>query len=131
MAKVSTRLVPDQDPGEIYEMFKAYLEENAPETVTWELDKLAADFPSISDRKSPWINAYVKAAETVWDSRPLFDRSGGSVPVVVHIQQSLGVDSVNIGFGIPGGNLHGPNENIHLPTLYKGVEALIHFFFNL
>jgi len=131
MAKVSTRLVPDQDPNEIVDMFKAYLEKNAPETVTWELDKLAADFPSISDRKSPWITAYVKAAETVWGSRPLFDRSGGSVPVVVHIQQNLGVDSVNIGFGIPGGNLHGPNENIHLPTFYKGVEALVHFFFNL
>ncbi|MGB2962983.1 MAG: dipeptidase [Anaerolineales bacterium] len=131
MAKVSTRLVPDQVPNEIYDMFKVYLEENAPETVTWQLDKLAADFPSISDRKSPWITAYVKAAETVWGSRPLFDRSGGSVPVVVHIQQNLGVDSVNIGFGIPGGNLHGPNENIHLPTFYKGVEALVHFFFNL
>lgn len=131
MAKVSTRLVPDQVPNEIYDMFKVYLEENAPETVTWQLDKLAADFPSISDRKSPWITAYVKAAETVWGSRPLFDRSGGSVPVVVHIQQNLGVNSVNIGFGIPGGNLHGPNENIHLPTFYKGVEALVHFFFNL
>ena len=131
MAKVSTRLVPDQDPDEVYEMFTTYLEENAPDTVTWELDKLAADHPSISDRKSPWITAYVKAAETVWGARPFFDRSGGSVPVVVHIQQNLGVDAVNIGFGIPGGNLHGPNENVHLPTLYKGIEALVHFFFNL
>ena len=131
MAKVSTRLVPDQDPHEVYDMFVAYLEENVPETVTWQLDKLAADFPSISDRKSPWITAYGKAAETVWGTRLLFDRSGGSVPVVVHIQQNLGVDSVNIGFGIPGGNLHGPNESVHLPTLYKGIEALVHFFFNL
>jgi acetylornithine deacetylase/succinyl-diaminopimelate desuccinylase-like protein len=131
MAKVSTRLVPNQDPNEVHDMFIAYLEENVPDTVTWELDKLAADPPSISDTKSPWITAYAKAAETVWGIRPLFDRSGGSVPVVVHIQQNLGVDSVNIGFGIPGGNLHGPNENLHLPTLFKGIEALVHFFFNL
>ncbi len=131
MAKVSTRLVANQDPSEVYEQFKSYLTENAPESVTWELDKLAGDFPSQSDRKSKWINAYLDAAEKSWGKRPIFKREGGSVPVVVHIQQELGVDSVNIGFGLPSDNMHGPNEKIHLPTLYKGIEALVHFFFNL
>jgi acetylornithine deacetylase/succinyl-diaminopimelate desuccinylase-like protein len=51
--------------------------------------------------------------------------------VVAHIQQNLGVDSVNIGFGLPSDNLHGPNEKFHLPTFAKGIEALIHFFFNI
>lgn len=131
MAKVSCRLVADQDPIEVYEQFKAYLEENAPETVTWELTQMSKDFPSLSDRKSKWIEAYVKAAEAAWGKRPIFKREGGSVPVVVHIQQSLGVNSVNIGFGLPSDNMHGPNEKIHLPTFYKGIEALVHFFFNL
>ncbi|HDD54664.1 MAG TPA: dipeptidase [Chloroflexi bacterium] len=131
MAKVSCRLVADQDPVEVYEQFKAYLEENAPETVTWELTQMSKDFPSLSDRKSKWIEAYVKAAEAAWGKRPIFKREGGSVPVVVHVQQSLGVDSVNIGFGLPSDNMHGPNEKIHLPTFYKGIEALVHFFFNL
>jgi acetylornithine deacetylase/succinyl-diaminopimelate desuccinylase-like protein len=131
MAKISTRLVADQDPHEIYDQFVAYLEESVPDTVTWTLEKLAADYPSLSDRTSPWINAYMQAAETVWKKRPLFVRVGGSVPVVVHIQQTLGVDSVNIGFGLPSDNMHGPNEKIHLPTFYKGIEALVHFFFNL
>ncbi len=131
MAKVSTRLIPDQDPNEVYEQFKAYLTENVPDTVTWTLDKLAADHPSISDRKSRWIKAYFEAAEAAWGVRPMFKRTGGSVPVVVHIQQTLGVDSVNIGFGLPSDNMHGPNEKVHLPTLYKGIEALVHFFFNL
>lgn len=131
MAKVSTRLVADQDPAEVYEQFKTYLAENAPDTVTWQLDKLAGDFPSQSDRKSKWIEAYVNGAEAAWGVRPMFKRTGGSVPVVVHIQQALGVDSVNIGFGLPSDNIHGPNEKIHLPTLYKGIEALVHFFFNL
>jgi len=131
MAKISTRLVADQDPHEIYDQFVAYLEESVPDTVTWTLEKMAADYPSLSDRTSPWINAYVQAAETVWKKRPLFVRVGGSVPVVVHIQQNLGVDSVNIGFGLPSDNMHGPNEKIHLPTFYKGIEALVHFFFNL
>jgi acetylornithine deacetylase/succinyl-diaminopimelate desuccinylase-like protein len=131
MAKISTRLVPDQDPDEIYELFNEYLSKNVPDTVTWTLEKLAADHPSISDRKSRWIEAYVKAAEAAWGVRPMFKRTGGSVPVVVHIQQNLGVDSVNIGFGLPSDNMHGPNEKIHLPTFYKGIDALIHFFFNL
>ena len=131
MAKISCRLVADQDPIEVYEQFKAYLTEHAPPTVSWELDQMSKDLPSLSDRKSKWIEAYVKAAEATWGTRPIFKREGGSVPVVVHIQQALKVDSVNIGFGLPSDNMHGPNEKIHLPTFYKGIEALIHFFFNL
>ncbi len=131
MAKLSTRLVANQDPKEVFEQLKSYLEENAPNTVTWELKQLAGNFPSLSDRKSRWIEAYVKAAETVWGKRPIFKREGGSVPVVVDVQQNLGVDAVNIGFGLPSDNMHSPNEKIHLPTLYKGIEALINFFFNL
>lgn len=131
MAKVSCRLVADQDPLEVYEQFKTYLKENAPETVTWDLIQMAKDFPSLSDRKSRWIEAYIQAAEATWGKKPIFKREGGSVPVVVHIQQSLGVDSVNIGFGLPSDNMHGPNEKIHLPTFYKGIEALVQFFFNL
>ena len=131
MAKVSTRLVAKQDPSDVYEQFKTYLKENAPDTVTWDLKKLAGNFPSLSDRKSRWIEAYLQAAEAVWGKRPIFKREGGSVPVVVHIQQTLGVDAVNIGFGLPSDNMHGPNEKIHLPTFYKGTEALVHFFFNL
>ncbi|MFN2113706.1 MAG: dipeptidase [Anaerolineales bacterium] len=130
MAKVSCRLVPNQDPVEVYEQFKAYLEENAPPTVTWELIQMSKDFPSISDRKSKWIEAYVQAAEAVWGKKPIFKREGGSVPVVVHVQQTLGVDSVNIGFSMPGDNMHAPNEKIHLPTFYKGTQALVHFFLN-
>ncbi len=131
MAKVSTRLVANQDPADVFEQFKSYLAENAPETVTWDLKQLAGDFPSQSDRKSKWIDAYLKAAEAAWGVRPIFKREGGSVPVVVHVQQALGVDSVNIGFGLPSDNMHGPNEKIHIPTFNKGTEALVHFFFNL
>jgi acetylornithine deacetylase/succinyl-diaminopimelate desuccinylase-like protein len=131
MAKISTRLVADQDPKQVYHQFIAYLEENVPDTVTWTLEEMAAEHPSLSDRKSRWIEAYISAAESTWGVKPLYKRIGGSVPVVAHIQQNLGVDSVNIGFGLPSDNLHGPNEKFHLPTFEKGIEALIHFFFNL
>ena len=131
MAKISTRLVADQNPHEVYDQFSAYLEQNVPDTVTWTLKKMAADHPSQSDRKSKWIESYVRAAEATWGVKPLYLRIGGSVPVVVHIQQNLGVDVVNIGYSLPSDNMHGPNEKIHLPTFKKGIEALIHFFFNL
>ena len=130
MAKVTCRLVANQDPGEVYEQFKAYLKEHVPGTVTWELTSMGNSFPSLSNRKSKWIEAYVQAAEAAWGNKPLFKREGGSVPVVASIQQLLGVDSVNIGFGLPSDNIHGPNEKLNLPTFYKGIEALVHFFLN-
>ncbi len=131
MAKISTRLVPEQDPQEVGQQLRAYLAENAPPTVTWELEQLSGSVASLSDRQSPWIQAYIEAAQSAWGTRPLFKREGGSVPVVVHFQELLGVDSVNIGFGLPSDNMHGPNEKLHLPTFYKGIEALIHFFYEV
>lgn len=131
MAKISTRLVPDQDPDQVREQLKQYLEEHTPETVSWELMQLASSPASLSDRDTPWIEAYAQAAETVWGKRPLFKREGGSVPVVGELQQYLGVDCVNTGFGLPSDNLHGPNEKLHLPTFKRGIQALIHFIFNL
>jgi acetylornithine deacetylase/succinyl-diaminopimelate desuccinylase-like protein len=131
MAKISCRLVPDQDPDEVYEQLKQYLEENAPPSIRWEITKMVSSPPSISDRNSPWAQAYIKAAETVWGVRPAFKREGGSVPVVTDFQQTLGVDVVNMGFGLPTDNMHGPNEKLELPNWYRGIDALVHFFFNL
>ncbi len=131
MAKISCRLVPEQDPREVEKQFRSYLQEHLPETVSWELTTMSTDFPVISDRSSPWIQAYVKAAEETWGVRPIFKREGGSVPVVVHVQRELGVDAVNIGFSLPGDHMHSPNERLHLPTFSKGIEALVRFFFHL
>ena len=131
MAKISCRLVPNQDPQEVGEQVRAYLNNNAPSTVTWKLEQMSSGVASLSDRHSPWIKAYVEAAQSAWGKRPVFKREGGSVPVVTHFQELLGVDTVNIGFGLPSDNMHGPNEKIHLPTFYKGIEALVHFFLNV
>ena len=92
---------------------------------------MVGGWASISDRHSPWVQAYYKAAEAAWGVQPAFKREGGSVPVVSDFQEILGVESVNIGFGLPTDNMHGPNEKLHLPTWYKGIDALIHYFFNL
>jgi acetylornithine deacetylase/succinyl-diaminopimelate desuccinylase-like protein len=131
MAKISTRLVPDQDPEEVYSQLRQYVEAHAPQTIHWELDNMVGGMPSISDLKNPGVIAFAQALETVWGKKPLFKREGGSVPVVAQMQRLLGVESVLAGFGLPDDNLHAPNEKQNLPTWYKGIETFVHFFFNL
>jgi len=131
MAKISCRLVADQDPEEVYQQFLQYVRDHVPPTVLWEVVKMAGSPASISDRHSPWVTAMLNALETVWGKSPIFRREGGSVPVVAQFQSILGVESINSGFSLPDDNLHSPNEKLHLPTWYNGIDALIHFYFNL
>ncbi len=130
MAKISTRLVPDQDPQEVHKQLLRYLEEHAPRDVRWELKSMAGGPASISDRNNAAVQAMSKAMETVWGVRSYFKREGGSIPVVGDMQQLLGVESVVCGFGLPDDNIHAPNEKQHLPTWYRGIESFIHFFLN-
>lgn len=131
MAKISTRLVPDQHPVEVYQQLRQYLEEHAPSTITWTLKDMHGGPPSISDRNSVYVQALSKAMQTVWNRPPIFKREGGSVPVVTSFQQILGVETVNTGFAMPDDNMHSPNEKLHLPTFYRGIDTFIHFFYNL
>ena len=131
MAKISMRLVPDQDPYEVEEQFKAYLKEKCPPTVTWSLTVFGKAPGVITPRDSAASKAAAKALETVFGVQPVFRREGGSVPVVSQIKDILGVDSVIMGFGLPDDNLHAPNEKQHIPTFFKGIESYIHFFANL
>jgi acetylornithine deacetylase/succinyl-diaminopimelate desuccinylase-like protein len=131
MAKISCRLVPDQDPHEVYQQLMAYLEANAPKTIQYEVLQHAGGVASISDLHSPGVEAMSKAMETVWGKQPLYRREGGSVPVVAQFQQLLRIETVNAGFGLPDDNYHAPNEKLHLPTWRRGIETFIHFFFNL
>ncbi len=131
MAKISMRLVPDQDPKEVHLQLLQYLEEHAPNDIRWELAVMAGGPASISDRNTIGVRAMGKALETVWGTRPYFRREGGSIPVVKDMQSLLGIESVVSGFGLPDDNVHAPNEKMHLPTWYRGIEAGIHFFMNL
>ena len=131
MAKLSCRLVPNQDPEEVHQSLRKYLKTYAPASIRWELKYLGGGPASLSDRHSAGVQALAKAMETTWGTRPLFKREGGSVPVVGLFSNILGVDSVNTGFAMPSDNMHSPNEKLHLPTWYKGTETLVHFFYNL
>ena len=131
MAKISMRLVPDQDPKEVHQQLIRYLEEHASKDIRWKLSMEAGSSASISDRNNMSVQAMSKALETVWGTHPLFRREGGSIPVVGDMQNLLGIESVICGFGLPDDNIHAPNEKIHLPTWYRGIEAMVHFFSNL
>jgi acetylornithine deacetylase/succinyl-diaminopimelate desuccinylase-like protein len=131
MAKISMRLVPDQDPEEVHQQLIRYLEANAPKTIRWEVIQMSGGPASVTDRNLPGVLAVSRAMETVWGVRPVFKREGGSVPVVAQMQELLGVESAIAGFGLPDDNLHAPNEKLHLPTWYRGIDTIIHFMFNL
>jgi acetylornithine deacetylase/succinyl-diaminopimelate desuccinylase-like protein len=131
MAKISTRLVPDQHPDDVYQQLLQYLEQHAPSTIKWTLKDMHGGPPSISDRNSIYVQALSRAMQTIWNRPPIFKREGGSVPVVTQFQQILGVESVNTGFAMPDDNMHSPNEKLHLPTFYRGIDTFVHFFFNL
>jgi len=72
-----------------------------------------------------------EALEQAWGKRPLFKREGGSIGVVVQLQEYAGVDSVLTGFGLSDDNQHSPNEKLHLPTWHRGTEAFVNLFYNL
>ncbi len=130
MAKISCRLVPDQDPEEVYKQMKAYLKKNAPKSIKWELFNLHNAGAALVETDSAGVQALAQALETVWGKRPYFKREGGSIGSVVLLQKYVGADSLLTGFGLPDDNVHSPNERLHLPTWYKGIEAFTHFFYN-
>ena len=131
MAKISMRLVPDQKPEEVRQQLLRYLEERTPETVRWEVIQHAGGSPSITPRDIPGVQAMSEAMQAAWGKRPVFRREGGSIPVVAQMQELLGAESVLTGFGLPDDNLHAPNEKIHLPTFYHGIDTMINFFYIL
>ncbi len=131
MAKISMRLVPDQTPEEVHQQLLHYLEQNAPKDIRWEVKAMHGAVPAITRLDTPAVRALRDALEAVWEKETMFARIGGTIPVVADLQNVLGIESVLTGFGLPDDNLHAPNEKIHLPTWYKGIQALIHFFYNL
>lgn len=130
MAKISCRLVPDQTPEETEKLLRAYLKKNAPKTIKWELKNLHNAGAALVETDSAGVQALAQALQTVWGKRPYFKREGGSIGSVVLLQNYVGADSLLTGFGLPDDNVHSPNERMHLPTWYKGIEAFTHFFYN-
>jgi len=131
MAKISCRLVPDQTEAETTRQLRAYLKKRAPKDVRWELEYLHGAGAALTSTDNPGVQAMRKAMKEVWGKEPLYLREGGSIGVVVQLQKHLRVDSVLSGFALPDSDMHSPNEKQHLPSWYRGIEALVRFFFHL
>jgi len=127
-AKVSMRLVPDQDPEEIAGLFESYLRTIAPPTVELQVRKLGTARPVIVDLHGPAIQAAAEAYRLGMGFSPAFQRGGGTVPIVRDFQDLLGVPIVMIGFGLQDDNNHAPNEKLNLDCFYRGIETLTHYY---
>lgn len=128
LAKVSCRLVADQDPVEVYELVKAHVATLTPPTVTSEVRLLHHGNAAITDRHSPFMQAAIAAYEEGWGGNPpAFVREGGSIPIVADFQQHLGAPVILMGFGLPDDGLHGPNEKFALECFRRGIATSISF----
>ncbi len=124
MAKVSMRLVPDQDYHEIERRFIEYVKEIAPEGVTVEVEALHGGQPWRADPTEPIFDAASRALEKAFGRAPVFIREGGSIPIVQVFQEVFGAPVVLLGFGLPGENAHAPNEWFSLDNYRRGTDAI-------
>jgi len=111
IAGFSFRLVPDQNPNEVHQQFREYLEKNLPKTVAWDLEVLSLNPAVITDRKSTYVLAMKDALKTVFGVDPILQRSGGGIGAVLMMKETLGIDSVLTGFSLYDDNFHALTRN--------------------
>jgi acetylornithine deacetylase/succinyl-diaminopimelate desuccinylase-like protein len=128
MAKVSMRLVPDQDYKEVERIFVDHVESLAPAGVTVEVLALHGGQPWHAEGSGPVFDAAARALEQAWGRKPVFIREGGSIPIVQAFQETLGAPALLIGFGLPGENAHAPNEWMAVENFHKGAEAIARLY---
>jgi acetylornithine deacetylase/succinyl-diaminopimelate desuccinylase-like protein len=122
------RLVPDQSSKKISRLFEQHMKSIAPKTVTVKVRRLHGGEPAITPVDSPGVQAAVAALEKGFGKKPLYQREGGSIPIVVDFKKLLGVDSVLLGFGLPDENAHAPNEFINLDNFFGGIRTSAHYY---
>jgi len=123
MAKVSMRLVPNQNPERIEKIFQDYLCKIAPRSVKVQVKSLHGGKPWVASLDHPALVAAAEAIEKGFGKRPLFQREGGSIPIVATFSEMLGVPSVLMGFGLPDENAHAPNEWFDLGNFHGGIRS--------
>ncbi|MDQ3488035.1 MAG: dipeptidase [Acidobacteriota bacterium] len=128
MAKVSMRLVPNQDPNKIAELFESYVRKIAPKTVEVKVTRMHGGKPWMTEFDNPFVQAAGRAIEKGFGKTPVFNREGGSIPVVATFQEILGLPSVLFGVGLPDENAHAPNEKLDLNNFHGGVIASAYLY---
>jgi len=123
MAKVSMRLVPNQDPDKIAKLFEAYVHEVAPKTVEVKVTRMHGGKPWMTEFDNKYVQAAGRAIKQGFGQEPVFNREGGSIPVVSTFQEELGLPSVLFGVGLPDENAHAPNEKLDVGNFHGGIIA--------
>jgi acetylornithine deacetylase/succinyl-diaminopimelate desuccinylase-like protein len=125
IARLNIRLVPDQVPGEVVQQLRSYVATLTPPGLRTQVHGGTGASAVLLPRQHASIAAAARAVEQVWEVPPVFTRSGGAIGPVEQLYRQLGMPVVLLGFGQPDDNIHGPNERMSLPTLFRGVETII------
>jgi acetylornithine deacetylase/succinyl-diaminopimelate desuccinylase-like protein len=127
-AKVSMRLVPNQDPDDILKRYEAFVKRNTPKGIQIKIKTWSKGPACVVGTNNRFIKAATEAMHDIFKKDTVFIRSGGSIPIVTDFQDILKIPSVMMGFGLPDDNLHAPNEKFHIPNFYRGIESICLFF---
>lgn len=122
-AKISCRLVPDQDPSGLTESLCRFLETQCPPGLTMEFTAFHGGRALVFATDSPWMQSASTAIERAFGTAPVMIREGGSIPVVTTFRELLGVDTLLLGWGQETDNLHSPNERFCLADFHRGIRA--------
>src|ERR1700674_761044 len=128
MAKISMRLVPNQDPNKIAGLFEEYVRKIAPRTVALKVTRMHGGKPWMTSFDNPFVQAARRAIERGFGRKPIFTREGGSIPVVSTFQEELGLPSVLFGVGLPDENAHAPNEKLDIGNFHNGIIASAYLY---
>jgi len=127
-AKISMRLVPNQNHEKIAQLFKKHFESIAPKSVKVNVTLHHGGQGYIAPTNTPAYMAASKAIEDVYGIKPVPFRSGGSIPIISTFEQVLGIKSILLGFGLESDAIHSPNENYPLEQFYRGIEIIPRFY---
>lgn len=127
-AKISMRLVPNQDHNEISELFTKHFTAIAPKSVKVKVTALHGGQAAVTPTDSKAFKAASEAFEEVWGKRPIPTRDGGSIPIVALFKKELGLDTVLMGFGLDSDAIHSPNEHYGIKNFMLGIETITAFY---
>ncbi len=127
VAKVSIRLVPDQNPDKIIAAFKDFVVKNTPTGIRTEVRVLSGGPGLVVNPEHPAIQFAAKAFQELMGRDTVFIRSGGSIPIVGDFANHLGIPTILMGFGLPDDGLHSPNEKFKVENFYTGTKTVAHF----
>jgi acetylornithine deacetylase/succinyl-diaminopimelate desuccinylase-like protein len=127
-AKVSMRLVPDQDPDEVFKAFVAHVKSLAPKAVTVTVKNMHGAKPWITSPDHPMLQAAVRALGRAWTQKPALIREGGSIPVMATFQKTHGLPCIMMGFGLHDDQVHAPNEKFSLTSFHGGTKSCAYLY---